>query len=219
MFIIDIEGTDGSGKATQTKLLYEYLVGLGKKTKILSFPNYDSPSSAPVKMYLSGELGENKDISGYQASTLFAVDRLITIKKENLLDYDFVLMDRYTYSNMIHQSTRFEKKCELNKFLKWVNDFEFKLLKLPKPDLTLFLDVPTEISFALARDRGELKNQQKKDILEQDINHLKHAHDRAEYVAKKFKWVKLDCTAAGKIKSIDEIHNSIVEALKPILTK
>ena len=147
------------------------------------------------------------------------MDRLITIKQEHLSGYDFVLMDRYTYSNMIHQSTRFQNKRELNKFLKWVNDFEFGLLKLPKPNLTLFLDVPAEISFELAHDRAELKNQQKKDILEQDINHLKNAHDKAEYVAKKFKWIRLDCTKNNKIKSIDEIHNAVVEVVKPILLK
>ncbi len=219
MYIIDIEGTDGSGKATQTKLLFDYLVETGYRCKILSFPNYDSLSSGPVKMYLAGELGENEDISGYQASVLFAADRLATIKKEKLTDFDFVLMDRYTYSNMIHQSTRFKTKIELDRFLDWVSEFEFGLLSLPKPDLTLFLDVPAEISFELAKGRDRLKNQQTKDILEQNFSHIKLAHDRAEYVAKKFNWETIDCTKNHEIKSIDEIHNEIIERLKSILNK
>lgn len=214
MFIIDVEGTDGSGKATQTKLLYNNLTEMGYRCKILSFPNYDSPSSAPVKMYLGGELGENVDVSAYQASVLFAVDRFITINQAALDDFDFVILDRYTYSNMVHQSTKFKTAQEMEKFLQWVENFEFGLLNLPKPNLVLFLDVPVEVSFRLAHERASLKNGQKTDILENDFSHLKSAYNNAKYIAKKFNWQTIDCEDKGKIKSIEEISNLVLTAVE-----
>jgi len=156
--IIDIEGTDGCGKKTQTDLLFNFLINKGYKVRKISFPNYESNSSALVKMYLNGEFGSNDNLNGYQASVFYAVDRLATMKNINVDDYDFVLFDRYVPSNMIHQSTRIKEQLELDKFLDWVVDFEFGKLKLPKPDKTLFLDVPIEISMKLARERAELKN-------------------------------------------------------------
>ena len=165
--IIDIEGTDGCGKKTQTDLLFKFLTEKGFKVRKISFPNYDSESSALVKMYLRGEFGESSNnINGYQASALYAVDRFATMNKINIFDYDFILFDRYVPSNMIHQSTRIQDKQELDAFLDWIEDFEYDKLKLPKPDKTLFLDVPVEISMKLARNRDELKNGQEKDILE-----------------------------------------------------
>ncbi|MBE5741167.1 MAG: thymidylate kinase [Clostridiales bacterium] len=212
--IIDIEGTDGSGKKTQTELLYKYLINKGYKCKLISFPNYDSPSSALVKMYLGGEFGENaNDINGYQASSLYAVDRFATMSKININDYDFVLFDRYVPSNMIHQSTRIEDRKELETFLDWISDFEYIKLALPKPDKTLFLDVPVEISMRLARQRESLKNGESKDIHERDDNHLTNAYQKAKYVAKKFDWIVIDCADGQTIKSIDEIHQDILTKL------
>ncbi len=212
--IIDIEGTDGCGKKTQTDLLYNYLVKQGYKVKKISFPNYESESSTLVKMYLRGEFGENtNDINGYQASAFYAVDRFATMSKINVEDYDFVLFDRYVPSNMIHQSTRIQDKKELDEFLNWIADFEFGKLALPKPDKTLFLNVPVEISMKLARARAELKNGEQKDILEKDDNHLINAYEKANYVAKKFNWIVIDCTKNGDIKTIDEIHKDILTNL------
>ena len=152
--IIDIEGTDGSGKKTQTDLLFNYLINQGYKVAKISFPNYESESSALVKMYLRGEFGENaNDINGYQASALYAVDRFATMSKINIDDFDYVLFDRYVPSNMIHQSTRIQDEYELNEFLDWISDFEYGKLRLPKPDKILFLNVPIEISMRLARAR------------------------------------------------------------------
>ncbi len=213
MKIIDIEGTDGSGKKMQTKLLYEYLTTKGYKCKILSFPNYENEGCGPVKMYLNGSLGDNDSLTGYQASSLYAVDRFTTLKQLNLAEYDFVLMDRYTCSNMIHQSTRFKSDEEVDKFLDWVKEFEYGLLNLPEPDYTLFLDVPSEISFKLTSMRKQLKNGQNKDILEQDYNHLLHAYNRAKYVAHKFNWHTINCVADGKILSKAEIQIEILKVL------
>ena len=161
IMLIDIEGTDGSGKAVQTKKLFDYLVNKGYKCRLISFPNYDSPSSEPVKMYLAGEI--KSDLDGYQNSALFAVDRLITMNNGiDINDYDFVLFDRYVPSNMIHQSTKMNNYAEIDSFIDWVADFEYGKLKLPKPDKIIFLDNPPKYSIQLARARSELKNKRKK---------------------------------------------------------
>ena len=212
--IIDIEGTDGCGKKTQTDLLYNYLKNKGKKVIKISFPNYESPSSALVKMYLSGEFGENaEDVNCYQASALYAVDRFATMSKVNINDYDYVLFDRYVPSNMIHQSTKIQDEKTLNEFLDWIIDFEYIKLNLPRPDKILFLDVPVETSMCLARSRDLLKNGESKDIHEKDDNHLIKAYNKAKFIAKKFNWQVINCALCGEIKSIDEIHQEILTIL------
>lgn len=212
--IIAIEGTDGCGKKTQTDLLYNFLTNKGFKVKKISFPNYESESSALVKMYLRGDFGESfNDINVYQASTFYAVDRLATMLNVDVNQYDFVLFDRYVPSNMIHQSTRISDLKELDFYLNWLEDFEYGKLKLPKPDKVLFLDVPIDISMKLARQREDLKNGQKQDIQEKDDNHLKNAYDRGKYVAEKFDWLVVDCSKGENIKSIDEIHKDILTKL------
>lgn len=212
--IIDIEGTDGCGKKTQTLKLKEYLENKGKKVKIISFPNYESNSSSAVKMYLNGEIGfTGKDcLDGYQTSTLYAVDRLITMSNINVNDYDYVLFDRYVPSNMIHQSTKVESDLYVDSFLEWLEEFEYGKLKLPKPDKILFLDMPVEYSSKLAKERAEFKSGTTRDILEEDEKHLHKAYTRAKYVAEKFNWITIQCV--GKtLKSIDEIHKEILTKL------
>ena len=212
--IIDIEGTDGCGKKTQTDLLFNYLKDKGYKVTKISFPNYDSNSSALVKMYLSGELGEKaEDVNAYQASALYAVDRFATMSKINIKDYDFIIFDRYVPSNMIHQASKAKSKKEINKIVRWINNFEYEKLELPIPDKILFLDVPVETSIKLARARAVLKNGESKDIHERDDNHLIKAYESAKHVAKKFKWTVINCVVEGELKSIDEIHQEILTKL------
>ena len=212
--LINIEGTDGCGKKTQVELLYNYLKDKGYKVLKLSFPNYESESSALVKMYLRGDFGESvNDVNAYQASILFSVDRLATMLKIDVDKYDYILFDRYVPSNMIHQSTRIENLDELDDYLKWLEDLEYEKLKLPKPDNVLFLDVPVEISMKLARSRNELKNGQEKDIQEKDDEHLIKAYNRGKYVAKKFGWEIINCEKDGNIKTIDEINKDILTKL------
>lgn len=209
--LIDIEGTDGSGKAVQTKKLFDYLVNKGYKCRLISFPNYDSPSSEPVKMYLAGEI--KSDLDGYQNSALFAVDRLITMNNGiDINDYDFVLFDRYVPSNMIHQSTKMNNYAEIDSFIDWVADFEYGKLKLPKPDKIIFLDNPPKYSIQLARARSELKNKKEKDILESDDSHIRLAYVRAKYIAKKFDWIHINCVDKS-LKSIEQIHKEILTKL------
>ena len=215
--IIVIEGTDGSGKQVQSKLLCERLNIDGKTTVLQSFPNYESPSSGPVKMYLNGELSEKaEEIDAYQSSVLFAVDRFCTMKKwrEVYENGGIIVLDRYVQSNMIHQACKISNLEEREKFLNWLDKFEFGLLKLPKPDKIFFLDVPPKVSQALREARAINKNGEAKDIHEQDAKYLENAYNAGKWVSEKYAWERIDCVDEnGKLKSIENIHNLIYNSL------
>jgi len=212
--LINIEGTDGCGKKTQTELLYKHLSSIGKKCLLISFPNYESPSSALVKMFLGGEFGNDANvIDAYQASAFYAVDRVATMAKINVKDYDYIIFDRYVPSNMIHQSARVKDKNELEELLTWIDEFEFGKMRLPRPDKIIFLDMPVEVSLELANARKDLKNGQTHDIFEEDKNHMFRAYENAKYVAEKFGWERIDCVEDGKLKSIEKIHQDILTKL------
>lgn len=219
--IIVIEGTDGSGKQTQSKLLYENLLKKGYNVKILSFPNYDSMSSGPVKMYLSGQLAEKaQDINAYQASALFAADRFCTMcEYKDFLSQDGILiLDRYVQSNMTHQAGKIKNLKERDQFLAWLDDFEFGYLGLPVPDIVLFLDVPVKVSQKLANERKNLKTGEKKDIHEADKKHLENAYEAGKYVSKKFGWKEINCVnVKGNLRTIDEIQKLIINQVEKIL--
>ena len=220
-FIV-IEGTDGSGKKTQAKILCEKLNEAGINCIVQSFPNYDSPACTPVKMYLNGEFGDIGCLDAYQANSLYAVDRLCTMMglKDHIENGGSIVFDRYVESTMLHQAALIENQEERDKFLDYVNDFEFRKLKLPKPDLVIFLDVPVEVSKKLADSRGEYKSGNKKDILEQDISHLTKAYNSGKYVANKYGWTQISClNESGNLKSIEEISNDIFEVVKKLFNK
>ncbi|HBP43813.1 MAG TPA: thymidylate kinase [Clostridiales bacterium] len=209
--LIVIEGTDGCGKKTQTKLLNDRLVNMGINSIIQSFPNYDSPACAPVKMYLNGDFGDVTCFDAYQANSLYAVDRLCTMQKHksHIANGGTIIFDRYVESTMLHQAALIDDISERDKFLDYVNDFEFDTLKLPKPDLVIFLDVPVEVSKKLADARGEFKSGNKKDILESDVNHLYKAYNAGKYVANKYNWVIVNCVKDGQLMSVEEISDLI----------
>lgn len=220
-FIV-IEGTDGSGKKTQAKILCEKLNEAGINCIVQSFPNYDSPACTPVKMYLNGEFGDIGCLDAYQANSLYAVDRLCTMMglKDHIENGGSIVFDRYVESTMLHQAALIENQEERDKFLDYVNDFEFGKLKLPKPDLVIFLDVPVEVSKKLADSRGEYKSGNKKDILEQNISHLTKAYNSGKYVANKYGWTQISClNESGNLKSIEEISNDIFEVVKKLFNK
>ena len=214
-YIVVIEGTDGSGKQTQSVKLYERLKAEGYNVIRQSFPNYESNSSAPVKMYLGGELCENaSDMDAYQTSALFAVDRLCTYQKDLKSHYDaggIIILDRYTQSNMLHQAGKIKDLAQRDEFLEWLDNFEFNELKLPRADKVIFLDVPPKVSMRLARERGELKAGTKQDIHEKDAGHLIDAYNSGKYVANKYNWQVISCVANDNLRSIDEIHEEIYE--------
>lgn len=222
-YIVVIEGTDGCGKQTQTSKLHDRLVEMGYSVKRQSFPAYSSPSSGPVKMYLGGELGSNDmSLDAYQASSLYAVDRLCTYYKDLKDFYDaggIILFDRYVSSNMLHQAGKISDLNERDKFLKWLDELEFDTLKLPRANKTIFLDVPVEISYKLASARAEQKSGEKKDIHELSPDHLQRSYEAGKYVADKYGWTVIPCTDGEQLRSIEDIHEDIFEAVSKELPK
>ena len=219
LFVID--GTDGSGKQTQFNKLQERLKKDGIDFRVVSFPNYDSPSSGLVKMYLSGEFGENaKDVSPYIASTFYAGDRYatyITGYKDYYEKGGIILADRYTTANMVHQAGKIQDKEEREKFLNWLWDFEFNLYGLPIPTEVFFLNMPmpVEKSLELIKDReNKFTHAEKKDIHERDKNHLIDAYNAACYVSKKYNWYEVKCVKENQIRTIEDIHEEIYNEIK-----
>lgn len=220
--IISIEGTDGSGKRVQQQLLIKALKERTSKVLDISFPNYDSDSSAPVKMYLSGEFGDNANcLDAYQASSLYAIDRLCTYVKTIKPHYEngeIIVFDRYVQSNFIHHCSKIKDENEKLKFLKWEEDFEYETLKLPKPDLIFFMEMPVEKSLELARAREGLKNGKQKDILEDDTNYMTNSYNTGLWLAKKYNWNLVHCIDEnGNLKTINKIHEEIMEKVNEFL--
>ena len=163
-------------------------------------------------MYLGGEFGDDKSLDAYQASSLYAVDRLCTYQKDLKKFYEsggIVLLDRYVQSNMLHQAGKIDNKEDVDKFLDWLDALEFGSLKLPRPDRVIFLDVPVEVSLKLAHSREGLKANTKKDIHEENPDHIYRAYNSGKYVSDKYGWDVIECTDNGQMKSIEEISDLI----------
>lgn len=222
LFVID--GTDGSGKQTQFEKLKERLSKDGINYKTVSFPNYDSPSSSLVKMYLSGDFGENaKDVSPYIASTFYAVDRYATYKKELESYYNsggIILADRYTTANMVHQAGKIENSIERKKFISWLFDLEFNIFNLPKPSKVFFLNMPPDKSIKLMEGReNKFAHTEVKDIHERDKSHLIDSYNAACLVAKEYDWYEVNCIKNNEIRKIEDIHEEIYREVKKVLNK
>lgn len=225
--IIVIEGTDGSGKKTQTQLLFENLKSQGYSVIMHSLPSYESQSSGGVKMYLEGKLGQTADsVSPKQASILFAADRVAsylnveTGLKAHYENGGIIIFDRYVHSNMVHQACKIKETEEVEEFLNWINKLEFEDLKLPKADLVFFLDMPPKISKNLANKRSVLKAGTSVDIHESDEEYLKRAYKTAKNVANKYDWMSINCTdKLGNIRTINEISEEILIISEKFLNK
>ena len=211
--LIIIEGSDGSGKATQTKKLYDRLEAENYKIKKVEFPNYNSGSSALVKMYLRGDFGKNAtDVDPYVCSTFYAVDRYASFKtgwEEFYNNGGIIICDRYTTSNMVHQASK------IDKYLDWLNDLEFNLYKIPKPDCAIFLDVPVEVSKSLMQDRNnKITGESEKDIHESDFEYLKKSYENSLYIADKYDWKRINCVENNQLRTINDIHNEIYSIIE-----
>ncbi|MBE6572224.1 MAG: thymidylate kinase [Ruminococcaceae bacterium] len=214
-YLVAIDGTDASGKATQTALLAQHLRDMGKTVLEVSYPNYDSPSSGPVKMYLEGKLGKTaEDTDAYSASVLFAVDRFCSFRSEWKEFYDrddcVILLNRYTTANAVHQLSKIDDEIEKEKFLSWLFDFEYGLMKIPSPDLVIYLEMPTEISVALLEKRCD-DTGAVKDIHEEDKNHLTKSRNAAIFACEKLGWHRVSCAKDGNPRTREDIHNEIFE--------
>ena len=209
--LIVIEGTDGSGKSTQFKLLTEFLEKKGLEFKKLVFPQYAEPSSALIRMYLGGEFGTSpSDVNAYAATAFFAVDRYASYKKVWGQWYEnggLIVSDRYTTTNAVHQTSK-EPPEKQGEFLKWLYEFEYDRLGLPRPDLTIYLDVPTDFTEKMMRKR-EADTNTSADIHEQDMEYLATCRRIGKTAAQYYGWTVIDCVRDGAMRTIEDIHQEI----------
>lgn len=212
--LIVLEGLDGCGKSTQLSLLAEHFAQRGTYFRSVSFPNYDSESGRIIADYLAGKIPCEGRNGAYAASTFYAADRYISYATDWRADYEkgaLIVCGRYTTSNAVFQMTKLpaeERGC----FLAWLEDYEYGLLGLPRPDAVLFLDMPAEVSEGLlsARYGGE---ERKKDIHEQSTQFQRSCRDSALFAAQECGWRVIPCAENGSALPIEEVHARILAAL------
>lgn len=224
--LIVIEGTDCSGKETQTDLLFEAAENDGVSFFRFSFPNYSSPTGRIVggpylgKSYIcDGWFPEEApNVDPKVSSLYYAADRKYNISEINkyLEKGVHVLLDRYSFSNMAHQGGKLDDVKKRNEMFKWIEKLEFELLELPKPDIKIFLHMPYESSLILKNSRG-LKEDM--DQNEKSEHHLKNAEQAYIEIAKEYNFYTIECASSNNIKTIEEIHNEIYKIIKTELTK
>ncbi|MBQ9762129.1 MAG: deoxynucleoside kinase [Oscillospiraceae bacterium] len=217
--LIVIEGTDGSGKSTQFKKLTDRLTTQGTAFRKLVFPRYSEPSSALIRMYLGGEFGTSPgDVNSYAASAFYAVDRYASYKQDWGNWYEqggLVLSDRYTTSNAVHQAAK-EPPAARAGYLQWLYEFEYDRLGLPRPDLTIYLDVPTDFTEQLMR-RREADTNTTADIHEQDMAYLATCRQSGRDAAAFYGWTVINCVKDGAMRSIEDIHEEIFAHVAKLL--
>lgn len=221
LFLV-IEGSDGSGKGTQFRLLIERLKAEGYDIATYDFPQYEAESSHFVREYLNGNYGTADELGPYTPSLFFALDRFSTMAnmRADLEAGKIVLCNRFTGSNMAHQGTRFETKAERQAFFQWLDQLEFGMLQIPRPDQNIVLLVPAETAQQLV-DKKEARSytEKKRDILEADLNHLREAVTVYRQLCETFpeNFSAIDCTKNGELMSIPTINNLIWERIQPML--
>jgi dTMP kinase len=213
--LIVFEGIDGSGKSTQFRLMCDRFENEGVPFARLTFPQYQEPSSALIKMYLNGEFGNNpEDVNPYAASTFFAVDRYASYMKvwrDLYRGGSMILTDRYTTSNALHQGAKLPKDKRIG-FFKWLYDFEFGLMELPKPDIVIYMDIPAREAAERLKER-QVRTGTTADIHERDLDYLNECARCGEEAADYYGWRKVGCFNGPAPKSERELHEEIYEIL------
>ncbi|WP_297038652.1 deoxynucleoside kinase [uncultured Dialister sp.] len=217
--LIVLEGIDGSGKETQASLLEKKLKEKGREVMHISFPDYESPSSALVKMYLNGDFGKNpEDVNPYAASLFYAVDRFASYRmkwKDFYQKGGIIIADRYTTSNMVHQMTKYEDKKARKDFLSWLEKTEYEELELPVPDLVILLDIPLGVSENLVKERARQGGSM--DIHEQHLDYLRKCHDAYQELVSLYGWKRIPCTEEGKLRTIEDIGKDVEKAAAEVM--
>ncbi len=213
--LIVIEGLDGSGKATQSQKLLEALKNRGENVIKVSFPDYESNSSALVKMYLNGEFGTDPNaVNPYAASSFYAVDRFASYSR-NWRDFylggGIVIADRYTTSNAIHQCAKLPEE-QWEDFIQWLFHYEYELLGIPAPYRTIYLRVDPNVSQELMSKRYD-GNEAKKDIHEANLEYLKRSRQAADFCAEKLGWSVAECVCGGEMRSVEDIHKQLLSII------
>lgn len=219
-FIV-IDGTDGSGKKTQTDLLVENLRNAGHEVAVEDFPQYGQKSAGLVEEYLNGVYGTAKELGPHVPSIFYACDRFAAgfRIRENIKNGLIVVSNRYVTANMGHQGGKIASRAERNKFYKWLTDLEFGLFKIPKPDLNLILHMPAEVAQDLVGKKGHRAyiDKKKLDMHEADLGHLKAAEAVYLEISKKFKYPLIECYVDGKILSREEVAEMVWKRVSKIL--
>jgi len=221
-----IEGTDGSGKGTQTRLIIQRLKDEGYDVLEVDFPRYGNKSAALVEEYLNGKFGDFNEVDAYQASIFYAADRFAASKemKEHLEKGGIIISNRYVGSNKIHQSSKIKDKNELDKFLIWLDDLEYNTFKIPRPDKVFFLNMPYQFGQELCKKkdiRSYIENDENTDIHESSAEHMSQAYNRAcELVDRYDYWVEIkSINNNNELRPIEEINTEVYELLKEELSE
>jgi len=212
--LIVIDGLDASGKQTQCEALCAQLIKMGHNVKKISFPDYDDPSSELVKMYLRGDFGDKpEDVNAYMASSFYAVDRCASYLrywKDFYENGGIIIADRYTTSNAIHQAVKLEKD-DRQQYFDWLYKYEFEQLRLPKPDIVIFLDVAPEISIKLMESRkNKIDNTDDKDIHERSKQYLFDCYETAMQASEYLGWTRVNCVKDGGIRTVSDISQEVI---------
>lgn len=213
--LIVIDGTDGSGKATQTKKLLERLITEGFLAETMDFPQYKNNFFGRlIRRFLDGEFGKPTDISPYLASVLYACDRNESSDKIKrwLSEGKIVVLDRYASASQIHQGSKIKDDAEREEFLKWLDEMEFGTFGIPRPDIIIYLDVATGTARELIMNRGIGDN------AENDINHQAASREQSlRLVASSNNWKRISCEEDGKLLPVEAIHEKIWEIVKAMI--
>jgi len=214
--LLVIEGIDGSGKGTQAARLVERLRATGRRCELLSFPRYsETKFGSKIGDFLNGRFGQLNQVSPFLVSLLFAGDRFESkgILIRALAENDVVVCDRYVASNIAHQAAKLDG-AERAELVEWVRHVEYRLYELPQPQRTLFLDLPvTHATRLIALKAQRSYTERAADLQEADADYLQRVHDVYTRLAiEEPDWLKIDCLAAGELKSIEQIADDVWQA-------
>ncbi len=218
--LIVIDGSDGSGKATQTRLLVRELKKQGQKVRTMDFPQYENNFFGEfIGECLTGEYGDFLTLDPHITSVLYAADRFESSEKlKKWLDDDYtVILDRYVSANQIHQGGKIFDSKKRKKFLQWLDEMEYGIFKLPRPNKVVYLDVPISTSIGLLKKAQQKKQYQKdgkKDLVEQSRDYLENARRSALWLSRENKnWVRIECVKNEQLRSIEDIHSEIINII------
>lgn len=226
--LIVIEGTDGSGKATQSKLLFEKLVRLYPNREFIKaeFPRYHHPMAYPVEAHLRGEFGDANQVGPFASSLFYLVDQYAATRTDWPGYYSnnaVVISDRYYTANLLHQSSKLNTNQERDNYINWFHDLVNTKLEMPKPDLVLYLHVPSDVTekLILSRVSGEVNQKTgiKNDIYEKDIRHQRRCKQLALSLAEKEHWRVIQCATGDNMRPVQDIHQDILTAVLKILNE
>lgn len=218
--LIVIEGScDGVGKSTQYKLLIERLKKDNINVTTHHFPSYGTYQGRPVEEYLKGNYGKISELSPYFVNSLYAQDRAVTWitgLKEIYENNGIIILDRYTTSSLIYQSSVIENMEEREEFINYIYDYEYNKLGIPAPDLVIFLHAPFELVREIKNKRKE-NDGIKNDIHERDLTFMKNVSDTSISIANKFNWCYIECMQNDEMRTIEDIHEDVYKKVKKII--